>query len=131
MTALLLTRRYLAEYARRPLNLVLLVVVPVIFVVLTASAIADFAKVVGGVADTGGLASATAGWAASFLAGVAGFFLVHDSRGADRRLAGAGMGTPRITAARLASGLVLALLASAAAVLALLLQTGEADPVRA
>lgn len=39
----LLTWRYLVEYARRPLNLVLLAVVPVVFVTLSAGAIADFA----------------------------------------------------------------------------------------
>ena len=39
--AVLLTWRYLAEYARRPLNLVLLAVVPVVFVTLSAGASTD------------------------------------------------------------------------------------------
>ncbi|MCZ7531272.1 MAG: hypothetical protein M5U31_13615 [Acidimicrobiia bacterium] len=35
MTALL-TRRYLVEYGRRPMNVVLLAVVPIVFVTLSA-----------------------------------------------------------------------------------------------
>ena len=43
----LLTRRFLAEYSRQPINLVLLAVVPLIFVLLAAGAIGDFAAIVG------------------------------------------------------------------------------------
>lgn len=131
MAAALLTRRYLAEYARRPLNLVLLVVVPVIFVALASGAIADFAEIVGGVADAGQLAAPTAGWAAAFLAGVAGFFHVLGSREADRRLSLAGIGPSRVMTARLTSGLGLAFLAVAAALVTLAVRTGIADAVRA
>lgn len=92
----LLTRRYLAEYARRPLNLVLLALVPVVFVTLSAGAIADFADILGGFTDMGRVEAATAGWAASLLAGISGFFHVTGSRGADRRLAAAGAGTLRL-----------------------------------
>jgi hypothetical protein len=102
--------RYLAEYARRPVNLVLLVVVPVVFVALSAGVVADFAKLLGGVGDTMSLEAATAGWAAAFLASVAGLFHVLGSRDADRRLALSGTSPRRIVAAGLASGLVLALL---------------------
>ncbi len=125
-----LTGRYLAEYARRPINLVLLVLVPLIFVVLTSGTIADFAEVVGFTGDPSKLVAPTAGWAAGFIAGVAGFFHVLGSREADRRLAGAGMGARRIVAGRLASGLILALLAAAASIVALALRTGITDPGR-
>ena len=84
-------RRYLAEYARRPLNMVLLAVVPVVFVTLSAGAVADFADVLGGLTDLGVIEAATAGWAASLLAGISGFFHVTGSRAADRRLAAAGV----------------------------------------
>ena len=87
-----LSARWLIEYARRPLNLVLLVAVPVIFVTLSAGALTDFADILGGVADLGEVEAATAGWAAAVLAGVAGFFHVSTSRDADRRLA-AGRGS--------------------------------------
>jgi len=74
-----LTWRYLVEYARRPMNLVLLGVVPVVFVTLAAGTIADFARILGGEASLGQLEAATAGWASAFLAGVAGFFHVSGS----------------------------------------------------
>ena len=128
--AVLLTWRYLAEYARRPLNLVLLAVVPVVFVTLSAGAIADFADVLGGFTDLGTIEAATAGWAASLLAGVAGFFHVTGSRDADRRLAAAGAGTVRVVAARMLSALALAAVAGAGALLALAARTGIADTPR-
>ena len=126
----LLTWRYLVEYARRPLNLVLLGVVPVVFVTLSAGAIADFADVLGGFTDVGTIEAATAGWAASLLAGIAGFFHVTGSRDADRRLAAAGAGTVRVVVARLTSALGLALVAGAGALVALALRTGIADSPR-
>ncbi|GBE24804.1 hypothetical protein BMS3Bbin02_01079 [bacterium BMS3Bbin02] len=125
-----LTVGYLAEYARRPVNVALLVLVPLVFVMLASGSITDFASIVGGIEDPGQLAAPTAGWAAAFLAGVAGFFHVLGSRDTDRRLANAGMGAWKVTFARLVSGLGLALLASAAAIIALALRTGLDDPVR-
>jgi len=130
MTALL-TWRYLNEYARRPLNLVLLGLVPVIFVALSAGAIADFARILGGEASLGQLEAATAGWAAAFLAGVAGFFHVTGSREADRRLAAAGSATSRVVAARVASSMALAAVASAGALIALAVRTDVTDVGRA
>jgi hypothetical protein len=130
MATALLTRRFISEYGRRPLNVVLLVVVPLVFVILAAGAISDFASIVGFVDDPELLAGPTAGWAAAFLAGVAGFFHVLGSRDADRRLSGAGMGARRITAARLISGLILAVVAAGSAVGALWLRTGISDPLR-
>jgi hypothetical protein len=130
MTAVL-TWRYIVEYARRPLNLVLLAVVPIIFVTLSAGAIADFARILGGEAGMGQLAAATAGWAAAFLAGVAGFFHVTGSREADRRLAAAGSATTRVVVARVASALALALVAAAGALLALAARGDVVDVGRA
>lgn len=127
----LLTRRYLAEYARRPINAALLVIVPVIFVALAAGALADFVEIIGDVGDAGQLATPTAGWAAAFLAGVAGFFHVLGSRDADRRLVDAGFGAGPVVSARLISGLILAFVAAGTAVVALAVRTGIDDPVRA
>lgn len=126
----LLTWRYLLEYARRPLNLVLLAVVPVVFVTLSAGAIADFADVLGGLTDLGTIEAATAGWAASLLAGIAGFFHVTSSREADRRLAAAGAGTVRVVVARMMSALALAAVAGVGALVALAVRTGIADTPR-
>lgn len=131
MNTVVLTRRYLSEYSRRPINLGLLIVVPILFVTLAAGALADFAQVVGSFDDAEQLASPTAAWAAAFLAGVAGFFHVLGSRDADRRLAAAGMGAGRIVTSRLLSGLVLALAAAGAALSALAFRTGIHHPLRA
>ncbi len=125
-----LTGRWLVEYARRPLNLVLLVTVPVVFVTLSAGVLSDFADILGGVTDLGDVEAATAGWAAAVLAGVAGFFHVSTSRDADRRLAAAGAGADRVVASRLASTVVLALLASTGALVALGARTDLATTPR-
>lgn len=129
MTAAL-TSRWLAEYGRRPLNLVLLVAVPVIFVTLSAGALSDFADILGGTADLGEVEAATAGWAAAVLAGVAGFFHVSTSREADRRLAAAGAGTRRVVTSRLLSTMALAALAAVGALVALRVRTDLATTFR-
>ena len=127
-TASALTRRYLIEYARDPLGLVLLVVVPVVFVSLSASTLADFAELLGGGAGTATVEAATAAWAAAFLSGVAMYYQVAGSRGADRRMVLAGLPGSTLVAARLAAGLVLAGLAAAAGLLALATTAGLAAP---
>jgi hypothetical protein len=126
----LLWRRSVLEYGRRPLNLVLLVAVPVIFVTLAAGALADFADLLGGLAEFGTVEAATAGWAAAVLAGVASFFHVAGSRGTDRRLALAGARTGRVVVARLLSSLTLALFAAVGGIAALALRTGIANVPR-
>lgn len=125
-----LSSRWLAEYARRPLNVVLLVAVPVIFVTLSAGALSDFADILGGGADVGEVEAATAGWAAAVLAGVAGFFHVSQSRDADRRLAAAGIGAGKLVASRLVSVLALAVLAIVGALVALSVRTDVAGTWR-
>ncbi len=131
MSKLVLTRTFLTEFGRRPLNLILLVVVPVLFVALTAGALADFAEAIGGIGDSELLSGPTAGWAAAFLAGVSGFFHVLGARAADSRLVTAGMARSRVLAARLASGTLLAVVAAGGALVALALRTGISDPLRA
>lgn len=130
MSTVVLTWRYTAQYARSPINLILLVVVPIVFVTLSAGALAEFADLLGGAADAGALEANTAGWAAAFLTGVAAFFQVSGARATDRRLAVAGLGAGRVVVARLGSGLGLALIAAAGALLALAVRTGIQDPLR-
>lgn len=127
MTVLLFARKYFVDYARSPLNVVLLVVVPLVFVTIAAGAIAQFAEILGSEAAAPALEATTAGWAAGFLAAIAAYFQVSGSRAADRRLAEAGAGSLRVAAARMIAALGLALLASASAVLALALGPGIAD----
>lgn len=130
MTTLVLTRRYLSDHARNPVNLLLLAIVPIVFVVVVASSLADAAKLLGG---TGGIAveTATAGWAAAFLAGIGMYFQTAATRDTDRRLVIAGLPVSRLTLARLLTGLTLAGIASATALLALAARTGIVHPTRA
>ncbi|WP_137990793.1 ABC transporter permease [Streptomyces vilmorinianum] len=129
-SALPFVRRFLAEAARTPVNLLVLVLVPVVFVVVAARPLADAAELLGG---TGGPAvqTATAGWAAGFIAAIAMYFQMRAARAADRRLVLAGLAPRRLVTARMATGLALALLATAAALLTLQLRTGLGeDPGR-
>lgn len=129
MTVVMLLRRFLADYARNPVNLVVLALVPVVFVVVAARSMADAAELLGG---PGGPAvqTATAGWAAGFLAGIAMYFQTAGSRDADRRLTLAGLAPARLVAARLLTGLMLAALAASAGLVALALPTGVDRPLR-
>jgi hypothetical protein len=111
--------RWLTEYVRRPMNVVLLIVVPLVFVGLSAGVLTEFADLLSDARDLGNVEAATAGWAAAVLAGVASFFHVSDSRGSDRRLAAAGAGAGRVVASRLVSTLALAGIAAAGALAAL------------
>ena len=129
MTTLVFTRRYLLDYARNPVNLVLLAVVPIVFVVIVAGSMADFAKLLGA---PGGPAveTAAAGWAAAFLAGIAMYFQTAETRHTDRCVVIAGLPATRLVLARLLTGLALAGLASAAAITALAVRTGVDHPFR-
>jgi hypothetical protein len=125
----LFVRRFLADYVRNPVNILALALVPVAFVVVAAAPIADAAKLLGGIGPA--VQTATAGWAAGFLAAVAMYFQTRAARAADRRLVLAGLSSVRLVAARMITGLVLAVLVSAAALAALAARTGIDNPVRA
>ncbi|WP_432793450.1 ABC transporter permease [Rhodococcus ruber] len=124
-----LSGRFLADYARNPVNLLVLVVVPVVFVIVAAGAMADAARLLGG-ASGPAVETATAGWAAGFLAGIAMYFQINAARAADRRLVSAGLTARRLVLARLGTGVVLAVLVSAVALLALAVRVGIDAPVR-
>ena len=98
---------FLREQIRAPLNLVLLVAIPVFFVLIFASVLGEFAKALGGDLAEQAATSISAGWAAAFLCGALAFFQVVSSREADRRLALAGLGPWRVASSRIAAALVL------------------------
>jgi hypothetical protein len=127
---MLLERRFVADYARNPVNLLLLVLVPVVFVVAAAGSLADAAALLGGSDAGAAVPTVTAGWAAAFLAGVAMYFQTSSAHDVDRRLVISGLRPARLVAARLAAGLALAAVASTAALAALAARTGIDDPVR-
>ena len=106
MTTPLLTRRFLVDYMRNPVNLLILVLVPVVFVVVAAGSMADTAKLLGG-GNGAAVETATAGWAAGFLAGIAMYFQTRTARTTDRRLVQAGLPASRLVAARISTGLAL------------------------
>ena len=127
----LLVRRFLADYARNPVNLLILVLVPVGFVAGAAGSMAQLAKLLSGTAAPGtATQTVTAGWAAAFIAAIAAYFQVRAARSADRRLVLAGLPAGRLAAARAVTGLALAVLASAAAVVTLAARAGIAHPGR-
>ena len=127
----LVARRAVGSYSRRPLNLVLLVVVPVVLVFVWGPSLADFSKLFGGAGDRAEIDAATAGWAAAALAGLAGFFQVSGSRTADRRLAAAGGRYAAVVAGRGGASFCLAMVAAAGGLVALAARTGINDPFRA
>ena len=129
---LLVFRRALLDYRRRPLNLVMLVAVPVVIVIAWSGQLASFSKLMSAGAKPAHLDVATAGWAAAAVAGLAGFFQVVGSRTTDRRLAAASArGAISVVAGRLFAAVVLACAASAVALVALAIRGGIADPARA
>jgi len=120
------TAAFTREQLRAPFTLALLVAVPVVFVIASAGVLGDFARAQGGSLAADAASSLAAGWAAAFVAGTLGFFQAASSRGADRRLALAGLGPARVAASRIAASMLLAVIAAAAAFVALLARTGVA-----
>ena len=111
---------FVRDYVRNPVNAVFLVLVPTVFVLLAADALTAAAALLTG-RDGAPVQTATAGWAASFLAGVAVYFQVSANRAADRRLVLAGLPAARLAAARLACGAVAAVAVTLVAFAALVL----------
>jgi hypothetical protein len=119
------------EQLRAPFTLALLVVIPVLFVVAAAGALSDFASALGGSVAGDAAVALSAGWAAAFISGALGFFQAASSRGADRRLALAGLGPARVAIARITASIGLAVVAAAAAFAALVVRVDVAHPLHA
>ena len=122
---------FVREQLRAPLTLALLVAIPVFFVLIFAGVLGDFSKALGGSLASRSATSISAGWAAAFLAGSLAFFQVSSSRGADRRLAAAGLGAWRVALSRIAAALLLGAVVSAAALATLWLRSGIGHPFHA
>jgi hypothetical protein len=118
------TLAFTREQLRAPFTLVLLIAVPTVFVVAAAGVLHDFARALGGSLAGNAAVGLSAGWAAAFLSGALGFFAASSSRGADRRLALAGLGPARVALSRIVASVVLATVAAAAAFVALEVQSG-------
>src|SRR6266496_5742707 len=122
---------FIREHLRAPLTLVLLIAIPAFFVLIFASVLGDFAKALGGTLATQSATAISAGWAAAFLSGTLAFFQVSSSRGADRRLAAAGLGAGRVALARIVAALLLGATVSAVAFTTLWLRSGIGHPLHA
>jgi hypothetical protein len=125
------TGSFVREQLRAPLTLVLLVAIPGFFVLIFAGVLGEFAKALGGTLEARSATAMSAGWAAAFLSGTLGFFQVSSSRGADRRLAAAGLGPLRVALSRIAASLLLAATVSAVAFVTLWLRSGIGHPLHA
>ena len=119
------------EQMRAPFALALLVADAVLFVVSAAGVLSDFASALGGSLAGDAAVALSAGWAAAFISGSLGFFQAASSRGADRRLALAGLGSARVAVARIAASVLLAAVAAAAAFIALMVRVDVAHPLHA
>lgn len=122
------TATFTREQLRAPFTLLLLVGVPIAFVVSAAGVLHDFARALGGSLAGDAAVGLSAGWAAAFLSGALGFFAASSSRGADRRLALAGLGPARVALSRIVATVILATVAAAAAFVALFMQGGIDHP---
>jgi len=122
---------FVREQLRAPLTLVLLVAIPAFFVLIFAGVLGEFAEALGGTLASRSATAISAGWAAAFLSGTLGFFQVSSSRGADRRLAVAGLGAARVAVSRIAASLLLAATVSAVAFATLWLRSGIGHPMHA
>jgi len=98
---------FVREQLRAPLTLVLLVAIPAFFVLIFAGVLGEFSQALGGTLQSRSATAISAGWAAAFLSGTLAFFQVSSSRGADRRLAAAGLGAGRVALARITAALLL------------------------
>lgn len=124
-----LARATALDYVRNPVNLTFLVLVPLVFVLAAADALAQAATLVGR-GDQAPVQAATAGWAASFLAGLAMYFQIAANRAADRRLVLAGLPSARLATARMITGVGIALAVTSVATAALAAGGDLTSPLR-
>jgi hypothetical protein len=122
---------FVREQLRAPLTLVLLIAIPVFFVLIFASVLGEFSKALGGTLASQSATAISAGWATAFLSGTLAFFQVASSRGADRRLAAAGLGAARVAISRIAASVLLGVTVSAVAFVTLWLRSGIGHPLHA
>jgi hypothetical protein len=123
-----LSGAFTREHLRAPLTLALLVAIPIFFVLIFATVLGEFAEALGGDLAEQAATAISAGWAAAFLSGTLAFFQVNSARGADRRLAFAGLGTWRVAGVRIVAALVLGAIVSGVAFVTLWLRSGIEHP---
>ncbi|WP_250284587.1 MULTISPECIES: hypothetical protein [unclassified Frankia] len=83
MNAFQLSRLFAVDFLRHRLNCLLLVCFPVVFVLVSADALTDFARVLGGHTGHNMMGSFSAAWAGAISAGLGTYFSTSRTRGAD------------------------------------------------
>jgi hypothetical protein len=91
----------------------------------------DFADALGGTLASQSATAISAGWAAAFLSGALAFFQISSSRGADRRLAIAGLGPTEVAISRIVAALGIGLTISTVAFVTLWARSGIGHPLHA
>mgnify|MGYP003558368298 CR=1 FL=1 len=76
---LLAAQDFARQYLRAPVILVMLLVIPALFVVLCASALGELSASLGDEVTGPSATAIGAGWAASFLCGILGYFQISSS----------------------------------------------------
>lgn len=104
---------FLREYYRAPLNLVLLAVIPLLLIYSVGSSLSRLAGLFQETLTTAMGQSMGAIWAAAFLTGITGFFMMTGARSADRRLVQAGYRPLTIVGLRFATVGLIAFLTTA------------------
>jgi hypothetical protein len=117
------------QYARQPVNIALLLILPPLFVLGLSSAIATFSGVLGGNLGERSGSAIGAVWAAALLSSSAAFFLLRASRQADDRLLIAGLGRPALYATHALAGAVLGVGSGTVGFLVVLLTQDIASPI--
>lgn len=118
---------FLREYYRTPLNLVLLVAIPTLLILSFGESLSRLAGIFD-IALTAAMGqSMGAMWAAAFLTGIMGFFMMAGAREADRRLVRAGYSTVDVVLLRFGAVALLGALATLASYAVLLTQLTPED----
>ena len=117
------------QYARQPINIALLLILPPLLVLAFASALSTFSNVLGGNLNESAGAGLGALWAAALLAGSASFFLLSASRRADERLLIAGLRPLTLNVAHAIGGGILAVVAGSVGFAMVIVTQDVASPI--
>lgn len=122
-------RAVFRQYARQPVNIALLIILPPLFILALAGALGTFSDVLGGNLRERSGAAIAAVWSASLLAASAAFFLVSGSRRADERLRIAGLRMGALNTAHAVGGALLALITGSIGFIVVMLTQDVASPI--
>jgi hypothetical protein len=118
---------FVREYYRTTLNIVLLVVIPALVIFALSDSLSRISQVFATGLTTEIAESMGALWAAAFLTGMMGFFMMTGARGADRRLVRAGYRPLQVVLLRFAVIAIFGGLATIASYLLLLTRLTPTD----